>query len=368
MQTTRLAKYINQLRRKTTNEQLARRSKNLLKKWRNMLMPAIAGSATPQASTGPSSGGGLTNGTTAKSVPTTPSKVTMVNHSSIHHNNNNTSDNVITIPDDDDVHEGASGRCDNVRTRASSSKSLKIPTELTNFYLQNKKIFEIGSESSQTTSNPFQTPVTPKQQSNDSRTVVGEERHSTSRNGGSVETTAVSDEDPPKKRRGRKKGSKGIDSLIGTQKLNNHLFSNNSNSGLDSPGLIGQKKVKTTKQLIEDLQIRHLNLKSNFSFPDLSNDDPAVNSNNKVSPPLPFLMSPMSSNQSDSQHTLPAPHSLMIRSAPVTPSSAFTRSQYQQQQQLIDSAKKGKRKRKAELDRIAEVKVERTDTGEESWK
>lgn len=39
LETTRLAKYINQLRRKTSNDQLARRSKNLLKKWREMVIP-----------------------------------------------------------------------------------------------------------------------------------------------------------------------------------------------------------------------------------------------------------------------------------------------------------------------------------------
>lgn len=42
LEATRLAKYINQLRRKTQNDQLARRSKNLLKKWREMVIPATA--------------------------------------------------------------------------------------------------------------------------------------------------------------------------------------------------------------------------------------------------------------------------------------------------------------------------------------
>lgn len=39
LETTRLARHINQLRRKTSNDQLARRSKNLLKKWREMVIP-----------------------------------------------------------------------------------------------------------------------------------------------------------------------------------------------------------------------------------------------------------------------------------------------------------------------------------------
>lgn len=39
LETTRLGKYINHLRRKTANESLARRAKNLLKKWREMVLP-----------------------------------------------------------------------------------------------------------------------------------------------------------------------------------------------------------------------------------------------------------------------------------------------------------------------------------------
>lgn len=54
LEATRLGKYINHLRRKTTNESLARRSKNLLKKWREMVLPS-AGSATASAATQSSS-------------------------------------------------------------------------------------------------------------------------------------------------------------------------------------------------------------------------------------------------------------------------------------------------------------------------
>lgn len=39
LETTRLAKYINELRRKTTNPSLAKRAKDLLKKWRNSILP-----------------------------------------------------------------------------------------------------------------------------------------------------------------------------------------------------------------------------------------------------------------------------------------------------------------------------------------
>lgn len=41
LETTRLGKYINLLRRKTANESLARRAKNLLKKWREMVLPSV---------------------------------------------------------------------------------------------------------------------------------------------------------------------------------------------------------------------------------------------------------------------------------------------------------------------------------------
>lgn len=37
LETTRLGKHINHLRRKTANESLARRAKNLLKRWREMV-------------------------------------------------------------------------------------------------------------------------------------------------------------------------------------------------------------------------------------------------------------------------------------------------------------------------------------------
>lgn len=41
LETTRLGRYINLLRRKTANESLARRAKNLLKKWREMVLPSV---------------------------------------------------------------------------------------------------------------------------------------------------------------------------------------------------------------------------------------------------------------------------------------------------------------------------------------
>lgn len=48
LETTRLGKYINHLRRKTANESLARRAKNLLKKWREMVLPPASGGAQQQ--------------------------------------------------------------------------------------------------------------------------------------------------------------------------------------------------------------------------------------------------------------------------------------------------------------------------------
>lgn len=48
LETTRLGKYINHLRRKTANESLARRAKNLLKKWREMVLPPSGGATQQQ--------------------------------------------------------------------------------------------------------------------------------------------------------------------------------------------------------------------------------------------------------------------------------------------------------------------------------
>lgn len=39
LETTRLARYVNQVRRSLTNEVLARRAKNLLRKWREAVLP-----------------------------------------------------------------------------------------------------------------------------------------------------------------------------------------------------------------------------------------------------------------------------------------------------------------------------------------
>lgn len=46
LEITRLGKYINELRRKTTNDALAKRAKDLVRRWRNMVLPSAQ--STPQ--------------------------------------------------------------------------------------------------------------------------------------------------------------------------------------------------------------------------------------------------------------------------------------------------------------------------------
>lgn len=49
LESTRLGKHINHLRRMTKNESLARRAKNLLKKWREMVLPTASGGSVTAA-------------------------------------------------------------------------------------------------------------------------------------------------------------------------------------------------------------------------------------------------------------------------------------------------------------------------------
>ncbi|XP_044764046.1 uncharacterized protein LOC123320711 [Coccinella septempunctata] len=47
LETTRLGKYINELRKKTSNESLSKRAKELVKKWKNMVLPDTNGQVKP---------------------------------------------------------------------------------------------------------------------------------------------------------------------------------------------------------------------------------------------------------------------------------------------------------------------------------
>ncbi|XP_071450434.1 mediator of RNA polymerase II transcription subunit 26 isoform X2 [Hetaerina americana] len=60
LETTRLGKYINELRRKTTNEVLAKRAKDLVRRWRDMILPQEGKEPPPSAP--PSGGAGSVNG------------------------------------------------------------------------------------------------------------------------------------------------------------------------------------------------------------------------------------------------------------------------------------------------------------------
>ncbi|KAL1502768.1 hypothetical protein ABEB36_007866 [Hypothenemus hampei] len=60
LETTRLGKYVNELRRKTSNQELSRRAKELLKKWRSMVLPEANGQIRSSANQTPSKAVGST--------------------------------------------------------------------------------------------------------------------------------------------------------------------------------------------------------------------------------------------------------------------------------------------------------------------
>ncbi|KAK9876250.1 hypothetical protein WA026_012549 [Henosepilachna vigintioctopunctata] len=54
LETTRLGKYVNELRRRTKNESLSKRAKELVKKWKNMVLPETNGQLKPNCGVSPS--------------------------------------------------------------------------------------------------------------------------------------------------------------------------------------------------------------------------------------------------------------------------------------------------------------------------
>lgn len=76
-QTTRLGKHVNELRRNTKNESLAKRAKELVKKWRSMVLPDTNGQ--PQERKRP-----------AKDITTTTTTTTTITGNS---NNNKSMEN-----------------------------------------------------------------------------------------------------------------------------------------------------------------------------------------------------------------------------------------------------------------------------------
>lgn len=129
-QTTRLAKFINQLRRKTKNESLARRSKNLIKKWRKMLMPTLAPTATTTAATTATPAQQLTGIQTKLQQKQLPTQI----HSSNGQNNKNS-----------DSLDGCSS-CSSTQTTKSKILSKK-PINFVNFKNQ-AEIYQHGNKPS----------------------------------------------------------------------------------------------------------------------------------------------------------------------------------------------------------------------------
>lgn len=411
LQTTRLAKYINQLRRKTTNEQLARQAKNLLKKWRDNLMPAIAsGSQPPPATAAVAPVTTMTNGlptaTLRSSQPTTPSRPVLqqTHHSNLNHHNNTTVQQqqqgantnsmtgscekvaVINLVDEGEDQDSKSSlgasrpkHVSNVVTNHnhhrignnSNSNSgtgggtaliggpgLTIPTELTNFYLKNKKIID-GSDVRGVVPTKTTTPIKEEPHTVDTNNYLAEE----------MEVGDVDARDGKHKRKGRKKGAKGFDSLLGSSQTN--LFSSNSNSGFADGGsstmhpttaasTVG-KKVKTTRQLVAEMKFRNEQNLRQASYPDLSNDQEHNNNNNNNG----LSSSPLSMASNDSQqhhlfhhhhHNQHGGHDLVFHSAPVTPSgypAAVKREDGHDQELSASARKREKKRRKLEKEQAA---------------
>lgn len=170
LESTRLAKFINEFRKKTTSENLARRSKNLLKKWREMIClrqpvdfaDSNSNSNFPQ----------LKKRRRRKSASPSPCAVS------------------------DDL--------------SLSNSSLSAPT------------IALNEKTELTFSGRF------------------------------AAASSQNEGDQPPKKRGRKKGSRGVDALITKNSIDQLL----KTSKLLSVATGGQKKIKTTQELLADIQGR----------------------------------------------------------------------------------------------------------------
>lgn len=244
-----------------------------------------------------------------------------------------------------------------VGTALIGGPGLTIPTELTNFYLKNKKIID-GSDVRGVVPTKTTTPIKEEPHTVDTNHFLAEE----------MEVGDVDARDGKHKRKGRKKGAKGFDSLLGSSQTN--LFSSNSNSGFADGGsstmhpttassTVG-KKVKTTRQLVAEMKFRNEQNLRQSSYPDLSNDQEHNNNNNNG-----LSSSPLSMASNDSQqhhlfhhhhHNQHGGHDLVFHSAPVTPSgyaAAVKREDGHDQELSASARKREKKRRKLEKEQAA---------------
>lgn len=175
LESTRLAKFINELRKKTTSDNLARRSKNLLKKWREMvcLRPQVEFADSNSNSNFPS----LPNKKKRKKKSVSPTPFAVTEDLSL------------------------------------SNSSLSTPS------------LAVNEKTELTFAGRF-TDATSQEKNLDG--------------------------DPPPKKRGRKKGSCGVDALLTKNSIDQLL----KTSKLLSVATGGQKKIKTTQELLADIQGR----------------------------------------------------------------------------------------------------------------
>ena len=123
LQTTRLGKYINELRRKTQDRHLASRAKSLVKSWRQLVVTASAANPNAPSTEAPGNGNAVNNfknvpknnGSVRVSPPIIPSGAStsttaqsVANNRNLHNSNNNNNKRTSSLPSSGSTSPGLS--------------------------------------------------------------------------------------------------------------------------------------------------------------------------------------------------------------------------------------------------------------------